>query len=149
MKKILALAFCLFASLHLLAGEEEEIKAVINKLFEGMAKGDSATVRSVFYPGASLSTIANWKGTAALHREDVENFIKAVRTPRKEAWNEKIRSFEIRQDKDMASVWAPYSFYVDAVFSHCGVNNFTLIRTAAGWKIVSIVDTRYKEGCTE
>jgi len=32
-------------------------------------------------------------------------------------------------------VWAPYDFWRDGKFSHCGVDAFDLIKTDEGWKI--------------
>jgi hypothetical protein len=44
-------------------------------------------------------------------------------------------------------VWTPYAFYYDGNFSHCGVDSFQLARTAEGWKVVQIADTRRTQGC--
>jgi hypothetical protein len=41
-----------------------------------------------------------------------------------------------------------YRFYVGERFSHCGVDSFHLVRTADGWRIVDLADTRRREGCT-
>ena len=41
----------------------------------------------------------------------------------------------------LASVWLPYDFYIDGVWSHCGVDSFTLLHTADGWRIASIAWT--------
>ena len=47
----------------------------------------------------------------------------------------------------LAEVWAPYDFHVDGRFSHCGVDSFSLVRTAAGWQIAGIVYTVETTGC--
>ena len=61
--------------------------------------------------------------------------------------DERLTAIDIRIDGDMATAWTPYKFYYKGNFSHCGVNALQLIKTAAGWKIWSIIDTRRKEGC--
>lgn len=38
----------------------------------------------------------------------------------------------------VAMVWMPYDFYVDGAWSHCGVDVFTLVRTADGWRIATL-----------
>lgn len=38
----------------------------------------------------------------------------------------------------IAMVWLPYDLYVDGTWSHCGVDVFTLIRTADGWRIATV-----------
>lgn len=39
---------------------------------------------------------------------------------------------------NVAMVWMPYDFYADGAWSHCGVDVFTFVRTAAGWRISSL-----------
>ncbi len=47
----------------------------------------------------------------------------------------------------MANVWAPYEFYLNNDFSHCGVNSFQLFFDGIQWKIIYLIDTRRKQGC--
>ena len=126
-----------------------EIRKTVDKLFEGMKSGDSAIVRSVFMKVNSFSTISkNAKDSVIVKSDgDAEGFIRAVGTPHKEVWDERIYNVKITTDGPMAIVWAPYKFYRGETFSHCGVNVFTLIQTANGWKIKEITDTRRKEDC--
>jgi hypothetical protein len=35
----------------------------------------------------------------------------------------------------IATVWAPYDFWIDGKFSHCGVDAFDLIKTDKGSRI--------------
>ena len=55
----------------------------------------------------------------------------------------------VQVDGTLASVWAEYTFYAGERLSHCGVDAFHLVRTPAGWKIVSLVDTRRSDSCPE
>ncbi len=45
---------------------------------------------------------------------------------------------EVRTSGTLATVWLPYDFYNDGKWSHCGVDQFTLVRTAAGWRIAAM-----------
>lgn len=134
-------------SFMLQSPEEKEIEKVVNRLFDGMKKGDSAMVRSCFIKDPVLKTVVTRKDSSFLANESLEDFLEAVGTPHKETWNEKIKSIEIRIDKQLASVWTPYEFYIDTTFSHCGVNLFQMFKDKNGWKIMSITDTRYRKGC--
>jgi hypothetical protein len=49
----------------------------------------------------------------------------------------------------MAAVWTPYDLYVDGEFSHCGIDNFNLLKTDEGWKITGIVFSMEPENCSE
>jgi hypothetical protein len=88
-------------------------------------------------------------GSTALAVENADDFIKTVGTPHKGVWDERIVITDLKIDGDLASVWAPYKFYLDDKFSHCGVDVFQLMKTAAGWKIIYIVDTRRKYNSIE
>ena len=48
----------------------------------------------------------------------------------------------IHIEKSLASVWTPYKFYLNGKVSHTGTNSFQLVKTAEGWKIQYIIDTR-------
>lgn len=38
----------------------------------------------------------------------------------------------------VAMVWYPYDLYVNHVWSHCGADVFTLVKSAGGWRIASM-----------
>lgn len=133
---------------HAQTNDTVEIKKTIDKIFTGMQNTDSSLVRQAFHPQALLLSVIQTKtGEAKYMNETPASFIKAVGTPHIEVWREVLHSYEIRIDGIMASAWTPYTFFLSDTFSHCGVNLFTLMKTAEGWKIISIADTRRKEGC--
>ena len=65
------------------------------------------------------------------------------------AADERIAFDGIKIDGPMATAWTPYNFYFNGKFSHCGVNNFVLVKQDNGWKIQYIIDTRRRQGCKE
>lgn len=127
---------------------EDEVQAVIESLFEGMKNKDETLIRNAFHPEARMQTVvANENGTT-LGSNSVADFVNRIATtPAQTILDERIQSYEIHIDGDLASVWTPYKFYVNEAFSHCGVNSFQLIKTSEGWKITYIIDTRRKSGC--
>lgn len=128
--------------------EEPLVRMPIQQLFEGMKKCDSTMVRQSLVPGARLETVAkNKSGEVAVRSDSFEGFIKSIGKATVGDLDEQLTAIDIRIDGDMATAWTPYKFYYKGNFSHCGVNAFQLIKTAAGWKIWSIIDTRRKEGC--
>jgi preprotein translocase subunit YajC len=152
MKKIFFLSIILFASFKTFAQQtdKEAVKQTINTMFDAMRKGDSTMLRSAFHKNIVFEGVANKKdGTVELEMENHNDFIKAVGTPHKEIWDEQITFSDIKIDGDLASVWTPYKFYLGKTFSHCGVDVFQLMRTATGWKIIYVVDTRRKGNCPE
>lgn len=159
MKKIFLLVTVLFLSTGLwaqnnnavsISADKEAIFNVINQLFDGMAKGDSNLVADVFHPLARLqSTYFEVNtGRAMLRTDPIKGFVSFIgNKPKDQQLEERILSYDIKVDDNLASVWTPYEFYLNGNFSHCGVNAFQLIRTDNGWKILQITDTRRKEPC--
>ena len=47
-------------------------------------------------------------------------------------------------DAKLASVWAPYTFYLGSTFSYCSYDSFQLVKLADGWKIAHVIGTRRK-----
>jgi hypothetical protein len=47
----------------------------------------------------------------------------------------------------IAVFWAPYDFYIDGVFSHCGTDAIDLVKVDGAWKIGNSSWTVQKTGC--
>jgi hypothetical protein len=149
-KQLQLLLITLLCGGELLAQKTEEIavRAPIQQLLEGMKKSDSTLVRQSLVPGARLETVTkNKSGEVTVRSDSFEGFIKSIGKSAAGDLDERLTAIDIRIDGDMATAWTPYKFYYKGNFSHCGVNALQLIKTAAGWKIWSIIDTRRKEGC--
>jgi hypothetical protein len=128
---------------------EEQIKASINQVFDGMRKNDTSLVREVLHASCFLKSIGKSKtGEVRLQEDAISDWLKQIGTKREGVvLDERLTSYDIKIDGEMAMAWTPYEFYVNDKFYHCGVDVFTLMHTEKGWKIVGIVDTRRKENC--
>ncbi len=131
------------------AEEEQEVRAVVGRLFDAMRVADSATLRTLFHPEARLFSAGRRNGQPMLRSEPVDDFLRAVAAPRKEVLDERIWDVEARVDGDLATAWMQYAFYLGEQFSHCGVNAFQLFRGADGWQVIQIADTRRREPCQQ
>jgi hypothetical protein len=134
-------------SLHAQAGEEEAVKAVINQFFEGMAKKDSALVRSTCSESIRMESIVPKRRDTGLqiHDGDFEQFLGFIGTQDGNEYDERIEFAHIHIDGALASVWTPYNFYMNGTLHHCGANSFQLVRLDSEWKIQYIIDTRRKD----
>lgn len=130
------------------APETEVVKQTITTFFDGMRRGDSTLVRRTLAPGAVFHGLGGKPGQpVALQTESVSGFLKAVGTPHPEVWDERVQFERVLIDANLASVWAPYAFYLGSKFSHCGYDSFQLVKLADGWKIAHIIDTWRKDKC--
>lgn len=124
-----------------------EIKQMVATMFDGMRAGDSSAVASVLHKDASFRSVAYRQGAPVVFMGDRDGFVTAVGTPHDEVWDEKIWGLEVRVDDPLATAWMNYAFYLDETLSHCGVNAMQLFNSDSGWQIVSITDSRRREGC--
>lgn len=150
MKKNVFLASVMFISVAAFAQQSatDGVKQSINTMFDAMRKGDSTLLKSVFAKEMVLQSVStNKEGKAVISTDSANDFAKAIGTPHTGTYDERIAYGDIKIDGDLASVWAPYKFYLGDKFSHCGVDVFSLMKTANGWKIIYIVDTRRKDNC--
>ena len=152
MKRLLFLITAMFVSVATFAQQSatDGVKQSINTMFDAMRKGDSTLLKSVFAKEMVLQSVSTSKeGKAVISTDSANDFAKAIGTPHNAVYDERITYGDIKIDGDLASVWAPYKFYLGDKFSHCGVDVFSLMKTTTGWKIIYIVDTRRKDNCIE
>jgi len=151
--KILSSCLLILISISSLAAQENkvetEVKETIQEFFQAFHEQDSIKLRAMVVPSIYMQSIAvDSSGNSELESEEYSKFLKSiVSIPSTTKFEERLLSFDIRMNGALASVITPYSFYVNDILSHCGVNSFQLYKTEGEWKIIHIVDTRKKEGC--
>ena len=121
---------------------ETEVVAVVNRVFDGMRKGDSAMVRPLFHAKARFISVDLRSERPARVEESVEGFIRSVGSPRTEVWDEQLSNVKTMIDGSLASVWADYKFLRGTTLSHCGIDHFLLVKEGGVWKIIELADTR-------
>jgi len=129
---------------------EDSVKGVVKQLFDGMRNSDASAIRGAFADSAILQTISkNKEGVTVVRNEEIEDFAKSISQLKKGAADEQIVFESIKLDPPLAMVWAPYKFYFDGKFSHCGVDSFQLVWVNGKWKIQYLIDTRRKLPCVQ
>jgi Putative lumazine-binding len=150
MKKIIILLFLNFSTFSIFAQTEDEkaVKAVVIQLFEGMQKHDSTMIRECFHPSARMQSVGADRKTGVVGLTtdpSIDGFVKSIGSiPMNVKIEERVLSYEIRVDAQMATAWTPYELYVNEKRQHCGVDSFQFFKTDKGWKIITIADTRRK-----
>ena len=127
---------------------EAAVEEAIMRLFEGMHTANPEMVRAVFAPDARFAVISTGNGPAAIASQSVDGWIEAIGDS-EGRWDEQVYDVDIDVDGDMASAWVPYTFYLDGVVRHCGINSIELLRDADGWKVTQLSDTRRTENCPD
>lgn len=129
--------------------EEKAIKNVIETFFEGLHKGDSTIMKKTLHKEIKIQTTAtNQKGERLLKTEERQQLlINIAKKKPTDVYLEKLLSYDIKVDGNLASVWTPYEFYFNGNFSHCGANSFQLFNNNGTWEIIYLVDMRRRGNC--
>lgn len=126
------------------ATDSAQIHGVVVQLFDAMRARDTATIRALFVPNASMQSL---RDTAVVF-DRVDGWVTSIaRAPQGVLLDERLGAPTIQIDGPLATVWVDYWFFVGPRFSHCGVDAFQLVKGAGRWRIFSIVDTRRTAGC--
>lgn len=151
MKYLWSLYFSLFIIGTTMAQNPEEavVKQTVIDFFKAFHAKDTVALQSFAYETVVLQSVGKDKsGETRLTNEDYKEFTKSIGSiPATLKFEERLLSYSIQIDGEMANAWTPYEFYINGNLSHCGVNSFQFIKVDGKWKIIYIVDTRRKEGC--
>ncbi len=146
---VLLLLFSFTGTLSAQSDDETALKKVIKLFFKGLQNGDTITLKKAIDDRAILQTASfNKEGESEMRTDDFNKFIKSIASKKPtDVWEERLLSYSIQVDGNMANVWTPYEFYFNSKFSHCGVNSFQLFNDGEQWKIIYLIDTRRRLGC--
>ncbi|PQJ75536.1 nuclear transport factor 2 family protein [Polaribacter gangjinensis] len=147
---VLAAFIISFTSSSQEKNSEIEIKNVIDTFFDGLHKGDSSIVAKTLHKNIKIQTTNTSKeGKKVLLDETRDQLLKAIASKKSnQKFFEKLLSYDIKIDGNLASVWTPYEFFYNDTFSHCGANSFQLFNNNGTWEIIFIVDMRRRDDCT-
>lgn len=126
------------------SADHDAAYAVITRLFDGMRTRDTASMRAAFVDGATLQSVS----ASGIRVDAIDSWIGSVASaPAGLVLDERLANPIVQVDGQLASVWVDYWFFAGERFSHCGVDAFVLARTDDAWRIISVADTRKREGC--
>ena len=128
---------------------KHNVKKTIETFFEGLHKGDSTLVSSTLHSTVKIqTTFTNKNGEKVLVTDNKDKLLIGIANKKSEhTYLEKLLSWNINIDGNLASVWTPYEFYLNEKFSHCGANSFQLFNNNGKWEIIYLVDMRRKNDC--
>ena len=126
--------------------ERAQVLAVIDAFFDGMQTRDVERIRPLF---SSDGVIYGYRTTpdgpelfSLTHRAYLENLATGSGKPVERYWDPEVMIYD-----RLATAWIPYDFHLDGEFSHCGVNNFSMIKDGDGWVIAGVVFSVETDSC--
>ena len=141
---------CIFAAASFAQKPDDKAAAlaVVNKLFDEMAAANAAGILATGTADNQLVAVQKMRdGKTRISAINGEQFTKFFTKPG--AVKEVMYAPKIDVDGDWAMVWGRYVFYAEGKLSHCGINQFNLVRTDTGWKIANGASTIDPGACNE
>lgn len=127
--------------------DEAAVRDVVKRLFDGMRSRDTTMMRSVFAEQALFYGVGQ---DGNVRTDTPDAFIRSIAAaPDGMVLDEVLHDTEVRIDGPLAVVWTYYDFFAGDRFSHCGYDAMQLLKSQGEWKIVSLADTRRREGCKQ
>ncbi|MGD9589099.1 MAG: hypothetical protein AB7Q37_01455 [Pyrinomonadaceae bacterium] len=130
------------------ADDKTAVLGIVQKLFDSMASADAAGILAT--GTAENQLVALFRQPTGKSRISViggEAFSKMFTKPG--AIKEVMYDPKVEVSGDWAMVWGRYVFYQGDKVSHCGINQFNLVRTDSGWKIANGASTIDPGDCSE
>jgi len=120
--------------------EREGVMKTMQAFFDTMTAHDVEGARRILQPQGRFHAMTMKDGKPDVRAFANEEYFAQLQAS-KQKMQERIWNPDVRINGLIANVSAPYDFWIDGKFSHCGVDAFDLIKTEDGWKIAGGVYT--------
>ena len=120
------------------SAQQGDVKKVIEDFFVAFHAMDTIKIKDFCDDKMMLKIIEENKNQ--VFTESFSDFLKSIAdAPKEMKFQENVLSYDIKIEGKLASVWAPYEFYVNGKLSHKGVDVFQLFNDKGKWKIISLI----------
>ena len=127
--------------------EHDAVMKVIDLVFEAINTSDAVLMKKIALHDSMMYSVreqddGHWslRARPTSHDFDPANYGPEKVTER--YWDPTLLVTD-----HIAVFWAPYDFYIDGEFSHCGTDAFDLVKVDGDWKIGNSSWTVQKTGC--
>jgi hypothetical protein len=120
--------------------ERDAVLKTVQTFFDTMTAKDIEGARKVLQEQGRFHAMRMRDGKPDVRAFSNEEYFADLKASTRKM-QERIWNPEVKISGLIASVWAPYDFWIDGKFSHCGIDQFDLIKTEDGWKIAGGVYT--------
>jgi hypothetical protein len=120
--------------------DKDAVLKVVQSFFDTMTARDVEGARQILQPQGRFHAMRMRDGKPEVRAFSNEEYFADLQSS-KQRMQERIWNPDVRIHGSIATLWAPYDFWIDGKFSHCGIDAFDLIKTEDGWKIAGGVYT--------
>jgi len=123
-----------------------EITATVDRFFAGLKARDAAAMKAEMTEEGFVRIMLHLPERSGMQTRSFAETADHLAAS-KEELNEVYWDPTILVHRDMAVLWAPYSFDEDGKRTHCGIDVFDLMKHQGKWTIVSVMFTIEPDGC--
>ncbi len=120
------------------AQDKEDVIATVQAFFDSMTARDVERMRKLMTPdGIIYGYLENDEGLQVIrptHADYLANLANGEALLVERFWDPEVMVYG-----RLATIWTPYELYADGQFTHCGVNNFSMLKMDTGWVITGVV----------
>ena len=147
---LLIIAFSTVAAFGQAADDKKAALKVVDQLFFEMASANPAGIVALHTPTSDLAAVFKQPdGKTRYESINGEKFSQMFKDKSRGVMKEEMYDPKVEVHGDWAMVWGRYVFYVNDKISHCGINQFNLVRVDGTWKITNGASTIDRGDCTE
>jgi hypothetical protein len=149
----LALAFVVAAIPASLQGQSADSAAVagtLQRFFDALRAKQVAAIQAELHDAVRFTLLRPAPGgvdSVQVVQLTGPAFVQAATGGTGPGLDEPIRNLRIQIDQSLATVWAEYQVRAKGAVTHCGYDAFHLVKTPAGWKILTVADSYRRQGC--
>jgi hypothetical protein len=126
---------------------EAEVVRMAESFIEALSAKDTALLSVLMAGDATLHSVRPGAGGPEVRLSTREEFLSSLVGDGRR-FLERIWDPMVVARGSVAVVLAPYDFYLEDQFSHCGTDVFTFLRGVEGWKVAGVTYDVVREGCT-
>jgi hypothetical protein len=149
---IIIIVITVFAALPISAQADDKKSAlgVVEQLFREMAASNPAGILATGTDENQLVAVRrNREGKTVVEVLGGVAFSKLFADRSRGVMREEMYAPQVEVSGDYAMVYGRYVFWVNDKLSHCGLNQFNLVRVDGAWKIANGASTIIPGDCTE
>ncbi|MDX2184972.1 MAG: hypothetical protein SFW08_13425 [Gemmatimonadaceae bacterium] len=127
------------------------VAGTLQRFFDALRTKNASAVQAELHEAARFTLLRPAPGGAGDSVQVVQlsgaAFVQATTGGTGPGLDEPIRNLKIQIDLSLATVWAEYQVRRNGAVTHCGYDAFHLVKTPAGWKILTVADSFRRQGC--
>jgi hypothetical protein len=143
-------AVCALITGRSLAAQQSDSASVVEAsatLLRAISTKDTALARTVLLPGVQFASIGTPAAANTRARWQADSTFVRSLAARPDALLERMWSPAVTLYGSVATVAAPYDFYINGTFSHCGTDVFVLVKHENVWRISALQYTVQRQNC--